>query len=139
MAQTRYLGVLDVEALHVFIMERTGDPPSQLRDRGLLEAAVMRPQMTAYYADADLVGQAALLAVSISQRQPYIQGNKRTAFIAADVLLRVNGCLFTGEPLEMGRQLEAIATREGSEDEATAHFTDWLRQHVICNDDGWKS
>lgn len=133
MAQTRYLSVLDVEALHVFIMEKTGDPPSPLRDRRLLEAAVMRPQMAAHYANADLVEQAALLAVGISQTQSYVQGNKRTAFIAADVFLRLNGCLFTGNPLEMAQQLEAVATRKGSEDEATARFIDWLRQHVTCN------
>lgn len=133
MARTRYLSVLDVEALHVFIMERTGDSPSPLRDRGLLEAAVMRPQMAAYYENAELVQQAALLAVGISQAQSYIQGNKRTAFIAADVFLRANGCLFTGNPLEMAHQLEAVAAREGSEDEATARFTDWLRRHVTCN------
>ncbi|MCL4371418.1 MAG: type II toxin-antitoxin system death-on-curing family toxin [Chloroflexi bacterium] len=133
MAQTRYLSVLDVEALHVFIMEKTGDPPSPLRDRRLPEAAVMRPQMAAHYANADLVEQAALLAVGISQTQSYVQGNKRTAFIAADVFLRLNGCLFTGNPLEMAQQLEAVATRKGSEDEATARFIDWLRQHVTCN------
>ena len=62
-----YLSVLDVEALHVFIMDRTGDPPSPLRDRGLLEAAVMRPRMAAHYENADLIQQAALLAIGISQ------------------------------------------------------------------------
>src|SRR3972149_11366968 len=122
MPETRYLTALDGEALHVFIMEKTSDAPSLLRDRPLLESAVMRPQMAAYYANADLVEQCALLAVGISQAQAFVEGNKRTAFIAADVFLRANGCLFTGDPLEIARQLEAVATRNGSEEAATARF-----------------
>lgn len=133
MSEPRYLTTLDVEALHVFIMEKTGSAPSLLRDRSLLESAVMRPQTAAYYGDADLVEQAALLAVGISQAQALVEGNKRTAFMAADVFLRTNGCLFTGDPLEMAYQLEAVATRGGSGDEATARFSDWLREHVTSS------
>jgi death on curing protein len=129
-AETRYLSVLDVEALHVFIMERTGDPPSTLRDRGLLESAVMRPQMAAHYEDADLIQQASILAVGISQAQAYVQGNKRTAFIATDIFLRVNGYAFPGDSLEAARQLAAVASRTGSWEEATARFTEWLRERV---------
>ena len=125
-----YLAALDVEALHVFIMEKTGDVPSPLRDRSLLESAVMRPQMAAYYAYAEMVEQAALLAVGISQAQAFVEGNKRTAFIAADVFLQVNGCLFTEDPLEMARQLEAVATPEGGVEEATARFAAWLQENV---------
>lgn len=130
MTETIYLSVLDVEALHVFIMEKTGDPPSPIRDRGLLEAAVMRPQMAAHYEGADLFQQAALLAVGVSQAQAYIQGNKRTAFIAADVFLRLNGCTFHGDSLEMAGRLAAVAGRTGSLGEATAEFTAWLRGQV---------
>ena len=133
-ASPYYLTALDVEALHVFIMEKTGDAPSPLRERSLLESAVMRPRMAAHYADADLIEQAALLAVGISQAQAFVDGNKRTAFLAADVFLRANGCRFAGNPLEMAEQLEAIATRKGSEEEATARFVDWLRRQVTGND-----
>ena len=128
MAELRYLSALDVEALHVFIMEKTGSAPTPLRDRSLLESAVIRPQMAAHYADADLVQQAAILAIAISQAQPFLDGNKRTAFLAADVFLRANGCLFTGSPLELAEQLEAAAVHEGSQDEAVAGLAEWLRQ-----------
>jgi len=130
--EPNYLTALDVEALHVFIMGKTGSAPSPLRDRSLLESAVMRPRMAAYYAGADLVEQAAVLAAGISQAQAFVEGNKRTAFIAADVFLRANGCSFTGNPLEMAHQLESVATREGSEEAAAARFADWLRRHVTC-------
>ena len=130
MGKTIYLAALDVEALHVFIMNKTGAAPSLLRDRPLLESAVMRPQMAAHYASADLVEQCALLAVAISQSQAFVDGNKRTAFVVADVFLRANGCLFAGDPLEMARRLEAVATRTGSEKEATVLFAEWLRPQV---------
>ncbi len=136
MPQTAYLTAFDVEALHVFIMEKTGHAPAALRDRLLLESAVVRPQMAAHYADADLVQQCALLAVGISQAQAFVDGNKRTAFIAADVFLGANGRLFTGDPLEMARRLEAVATRTGSAAEATALFIEWLRGHVTGPEGG---
>lgn len=130
MAEARYLSVLDVEALHVFVMERLGAPPSALRDRGALESAVMRPQMAAHYAGADLVQQCSLLAVGISQAQAFVDGNKRTAFIAADVFLRLNGRRFAGDPLDMARQLETVAERKDSISAANARFAGWLREHV---------
>ena len=92
----------------------------------------MRPQMAAYYEGADLVRQATLLTVGISQAQAYIQGNKRTAFIAADVFLRANGCHFGGDPLEVARRLAAVANRAGTEGDATADLTQWLREQVTC-------
>ncbi len=127
---TRYLSVADVMALHNEIMEDMGQHPAPLRDQGLLESAVLRAQMAAYYEEADLVRQAAFLAVGIAQNQPYLDGNKRTAYMAAVVFLRVNGQPFNGDRLELARELEAVATRADSLDSATRRFEDWLRQHV---------
>lgn len=119
MPEPVYLTTLDIEALHDFVVEKTGEAPAPLRDRSLLESAVMRPQTAAHYAGADLVAQAAVLALAIAQAQAFVDGNKRTAFLAADVFLRANGCLFAGDPLEMARQLEALATQRGRADWAT--------------------
>lgn len=90
----------------------------------------MRPQMAAYYAKAALIEQCGLLALGISQAQAFVDGNKRTAFIAADVFLRMNGHTFAGDPLEMARQLEVVATHSRSDEEATNRFIEWLRGHV---------
>ncbi len=62
----RDLGLGDVIALHNEMMTRLGCPPAQLRSEGGLESAVMRPGMSAYDKQADLVRHAALLAVGIS-------------------------------------------------------------------------
>lgn len=128
--ETRFLSLADALAIHARMMEGMGERPSPLRDEGLLESAITRPQMAAYYEDADVVRQAALLAVGISQNQPFIDGNKRTAYMAAVTFLRVNGCPFTGEPLDLARELETVATRTDSLDAATARFEAWLREHI---------
>src|SRR5215207_745503 len=90
----RHLSVANVIGLHAFIMEQLGFAPTPLRDEGALESAVMRPRMAHYYEDADVVRQAALLAIGISQAQAFIDGNKRTALIATEVFLDQNGLDF---------------------------------------------
>ena len=104
--------------------------PAPLRDRGLLESAVMRPQSAAYYKGADLVRQAALLAIGIAQNQPDVDGNKRTAYIAMLVFLRSNGRPSEGDHLALAVQLETVAERIDSLDAATDRFAAWLRESV---------
>ena len=127
-----YLNLADVVAIHQFVMERMGAAPAPFRagGEGLVESAVMRPQMAAYYEDADLVRQAALLAVGISQAQAFLDGNKRTAFAALRAFLELNGSTFAVDPLEVARQLEAVATRADSLEAATERFEAGLRASV---------
>ena len=117
-------------ALHREMMAGMGHNPAPLRDPGLLESAIHRPEMAAYYEDADLIRQAALLAVGIAQNQPYVDGNKRTAYIALTVFLRVNGHPLVVNRLEVAKQLEVVATRADRLEAATARFEAWLREHV---------
>ena len=135
MAEIRYLTLADVLALHQAIMERFGAALTPLRDEGALESAVMRARMAAYYDGADIIRQAALLAVGISQAQAFLDGNKRIAFAACDVFLRVNGLAFSGDPLAIALQFEALAKREDSLDKATDRFEQWLRKHVSPRDE----
>ncbi len=132
-SETRCLALLDVVALHEAVMLRFGQGPSPLRDEGALESAINRPAMAAYYEAADLVAQAVLLAVGISQAQAFVGGNKRTAYVAMRVLLELNGQTFVGEPLELARWLEAVA--EDSRSRALqADFDAWLRERVARPD-----
>lgn len=86
--------------------------------------------MAAYYEQADLIRQAALLAVGVAQAQTFLDGNKRTAFAVLDVFLRLNGRLYEGDAIALAQQLESIATRTDSLEAATARFEAWLREHV---------
>jgi death-on-curing protein len=83
----RFLSVDEVEAIHERVMDTFGGPGG-VRDRGLLESALYRPQ-TGYY--EDLVEMAAALFESLLVNHPFVDGNKRVAFFACDVFLRLNG------------------------------------------------
>ena len=131
---TRYLSLADVLALHAAVMEQTGYTPAPLRDEGLLDSAIQRPRTAAYYEEADLIRQAALLAVGISQIQAFLDGNKRTAYAALDVFLRLNGVAFSGEPISLAEQLEAVATRPDSLAAATDRFEQWIRENTTALD-----
>lgn len=128
--QTDYLSLTDVLGLHAAIMRRMGAAPAPLRDEGLLESAVLRPQMAAYYDSADLIRQAALLSAGISQAQAFLDGNKRTAYAALEVFLYRHGVVIPVDPLDVAEQVEAIATRRTTLDEATTHFEQWLRERT---------
>jgi death on curing protein len=131
MEEIRYLSLADVLALHQAMMEKFGVGPAPLREEGLLESAIMRPRMAAYYDEAGIVRQAALLAVGVSQAQAFLDGNKRTAFAACDVFLRLNGIVIVGDPIELALQLEAVAERSDDLEAATNRFDVWLRVHIL--------
>ncbi|HEU5433533.1 MAG TPA: type II toxin-antitoxin system death-on-curing family toxin [Thermomicrobiales bacterium] len=124
------LTLADMIALHADVMERAGVAARPLRDEGALDSALMRTRAAEYYEEADLVRQAALLAVGISQAQAFLDGNKRTAQIAMQVFLRLNQLAFTGDPLDLARQLEAVAERPGERAAAEADVESWLRKRV---------
>ena len=86
-----YIRVEDILALHADQIERYGGGEG-IRDPGLLEVALFRPQ-TGYY--PTLIDEAAALWESLSQNHPFVDGNKRTAFAATYVFLAVNGLEIT--------------------------------------------
>ena len=77
----------EVIAIHDLLIEEIGGA-SGLRDEGALASAVLRPQMGYYNG---LIEEAAALMESLSQNQPFIDGNKRVALVMTDVFLRMNG------------------------------------------------
>lgn len=91
----------------------------------------MRPQMHAHYGQADLTEQAAALIVGVALAHAFLDGNKRTALVAGTTFLRLNGMRVERQPLEIAKQVEAVITRKGSLDEATANFVSWLRPRVV--------
>jgi len=82
-----HLSVDEVLAIHDAVIERFGGA-SGVRDPGLLESALYRPR-TGYY--RDLAEMAAALFESVLMNHPFVDGNKRVAFFATDVFLRLNG------------------------------------------------
>ena len=86
-----YIRVDDVIAIHADQIERYGGGHG-LRDPGLLEAALFRPQ-TGYY--PSLTDEAAAHWESLSQNHRFVDGNKRTAFASAYVFLLINDLRIT--------------------------------------------
>ena len=87
MKLTLYLTLEEVLALHLRLIERFGGTEG-VRDLGLLESALMRPQ-TGYYESLSLQGAA--LLQSLAQNHAFIDGNKRVAFATTAIFLRMNG------------------------------------------------
>ena len=88
---------------------------SGLRDKTLLEAAVVRPENKFSYQQADLFACAAAYAFGIAKAHAFVDGNKRTAFVASVTFLRLNGYHFTTSPTDGLRFMEGIATGEVTE------------------------
>ena len=86
-----YIRVDDILAIHADQIERYGGGEG-IRDPGLLEAALFRPQ-TGYY--PTLIEEAAALWESLSQNHPFVDGSKQTAFAATYVFLAINGLEIT--------------------------------------------
>lgn len=88
-----------VEYLHDRQLRRHGGPPG-LRDADMLESALARPQNKFAYGETDLAELAAAYAVGLARNHPFVDGNKRIAFIAMMVFLRKNDILLRPDPAE---------------------------------------
>lgn len=118
----RYVTIAEVEQAHQVALEFGGSPG--LRDRAALEAAVFRPQC-GYYGDA--IEEAAALFESLVQNHPFVDANKRTAFLATDLFLNFNGLMIVVGEKE-GERFLLDHLREGSFRFST--IVDWLRKVV---------
>lgn len=96
-----------------------------LRESGLLDSAVARPQNHAAYTDPGIPELAAMTAIALARNHPFIDGNKRTAYVALEYFLIANGHVLTATDAESVVGLLALAAGELSDDE----FVDWVKLH----------
>ena len=101
------------------------------RDKGLFESALSRPQNLAAYGlptgDApDVADLAAAYGYGISRNHPFIDGNKRTGFVAAELFLALNGCALHADDSDCMLTMLTVAAGDITE----AAFAAWLRQHA---------
>ncbi len=99
-----------------------------VRDEGLLESALARPLNRASYGEPDVAELAALYALAIARNHPFVDGNKRTAYVALEVFLAFNGLQFPVSDAEAVVHMLAMASGELSDDE----FTAWVREHAAA-------
>jgi death-on-curing protein len=113
----------EVLAMHADQIERYGGAQG-VRDPGLLEAALYRPQ-TGYY--ADLIEEAAALWESLAQNHAFVDGNKRTAFAAMYTFLAINGARLTAGATETYAFIDGLHEANQFSFEMLAA---WLRSRV---------
>ncbi len=100
-----------------------------IRDGGLLSSALARPQNQAAYGEPSVFDLAAAYAFGVILNHPFVDGNKRTGFLAAYVFLDLNGWELKASEAEAVAAVLALATRGMDE----SGFSDWLKDHsLIC-------
>ena len=113
-----------LELLHDESIAEHGGAPG-LRDEGLFESALARPLNLAAYGEPDFADLAAAYGVGLAKNHPFVDGNKRTAFLAVGLFLALNGRRLVATQAEATLTMLAVAA--GSMDETT--FATWLRTH----------
>lgn len=99
-----------------------------VRDQGLFESALARPLNLAQYGSPDAAALAAALAWGLARNHPFIDGNKRTAFVAAELFLALNGFELGASDADCVLTMLAVAAGDLGEDA----FAAWLRGHLVA-------
>jgi death on curing protein len=120
----QHLTLDEALAIHEALVGRFGGLKG-VRDLGLLESALYRPR-TGYY--RDLSEMAAALFESLLMNHPFIDGNKRVAFFATDVFLRLNGWKLKAEPNAAHKFLIGLLERGECD---YSHLLPWIRKKVV--------
>ena len=126
MPERIYLTLGEVQQIHHQQIEEYGGIHG-IRDKGLLESAVFRPQIGYYNTLAE---EAAALMESLANNRPFLDGNKRTAFAATHTFLLVNGHDLEIESLAVyGFMIGAIARGKFR----FAAILDWINKHICAS------
>ena len=113
-----------VQAIHARQLRLFGGPPG-LRDEGMLDSALSRPMNRAAYGSIDLAELAAADAFGIAKNHPFIDGNKRAAFLSLITFLGLNGIDFLVEEAEAVVMIRGLAAGEIDE----AGMARWIRDN----------
>jgi death-on-curing protein len=97
-----------------------------VRDAGALLSALARPQNLAAYGEPDAADLAAAYAFGVAKNHPFVDGNKRTAWVLARLFLRKNGIHLRYDDVEAVVAMLGLAAGEVSEEELAA----WFRERI---------
>ncbi len=115
MKEPRWLSLATVLDIHAEQLALFGGPEG-VRDQGLLESAIARPVNRWHYGCENFAELAAAYAFGIARNHPFVDGNKRAAFAALMVFLRVNRIHFTPTQAEATAVMLSLAAGEIDED-----------------------
>lgn len=127
----RYLDIDAVVRLHDELLTQSGGTAG-VRDRGALLSAVAQPEMG--FGDEQfyptLQAKASALCYSLVRNHPFVDGNKRIGYAAADVFLRINGMKLTAPVDDAERIVLALASGDLSRET----LQEWIERHVTTRD-----
>lgn len=118
---------VDAAVIHAIHEEQLAEHGGSagLRDHGLLESALARPQNLAAYGEPDIAACAAAYGYGLSRNHPFIDGNKRTALVAVELFLVLNAHVL--EAADADCVLTMLQVAEGSMSEEK--FAAWIRKN----------
>jgi death on curing protein len=97
-----------------------------IRDRGLFESALARPKNLAAYGDPDAAALAAAYGFGLAKNHAFVDGNKRTALVALELFLAINGFELTADDRQCVMVMLSVASGAFSENE----LAEWIRKHL---------
>lgn len=118
---------IDLEVVLAIHDEQLAEHGGQVgvRDRGLLESAMARPQNQFAYGEHVLPRLAASYAFGISRNHPFLDGNKRTSLVVAELFLELNGLDLTARDADCVTTFLALAAGDLTEEE----LAEWIAAH----------
>ena len=116
----------EIEAVHERQLAEHGGG-SGTRDAGALESALARPRNLELYGEPDASALAASLAFGIARNHPFVDGNKRSAWVGARLFLRLNNVSITIDKSGATVMMQQLAAGELTEDQVAA----WMRDRLV--------
>lgn len=113
-------------AAHAEQIAEHGGGGDALRDHGLFESAMARPQQLVHYGDPDAAALAAAYAYGLARNHPFVDGDKRIAAVVSETFLMLNGLRLAASDAELVVAFLDLAAGTLSEDE----LADWFREHL---------
>jgi len=101
-----------------------------VRDQGMLESAMARPQNLVAYGDPDAADLAAAYAFGIARNHPFVDGNKRTAAVVSETFLLLNGYALACDDVELVVTFLSLAAGDLSAED----LAEWFRAHLVSVD-----
>jgi death-on-curing protein len=114
-----------IRAVHEEQLAEHGGPAG-VRDSGLLESALARPAQLAAYGQPDVASLAAAYGFGLAKNHPFVDGNKRTAFVAVELFLVLNGWTLTANDADCVMAMLQLAAGDSTE----ARFAEWMRANI---------
>jgi death-on-curing protein len=121
----RWVAHAAIHSAHDRLLAQHGGLPG-IRDQGAIDSALARPQNLAAYGEPDAADLAAAYAFGLIKDHGFVDGNKRTGWLAAELFLALNGYRFLCDDATLVLSVEQLAAGRPTQEQ----FAVWIREHL---------